>query len=76
MQRYAWKEKKEAGFGVKCCITASVHLVMGGCLQDVAVKVFGGVLCLDLDGLGCWVPSHTPAGPDSNTARALFPTEK
>lgn len=58
---------------MKCCITASVHLVVGGYLYDVAVKIFGGVLCLDLESLGY---SHSPAGPDSNTARALFPTEK
>uniref|UniRef100_A0A8C0FDL0 Zona pellucida sperm-binding protein 4 n=1 Tax=Bubo bubo TaxID=30461 RepID=A0A8C0FDL0_BUBBB len=38
-----------------------------------AVKSFGGVLCLDLDSLGCWVPSHAPAGPDSNTCGMLKP---
>lgn len=68
MQRYAWNEEKGADFDVKLSNSFSASCVTGGgCSYDPAVKGFGGVLCLDLDGLGCWILSCTPVGPDPNT---------
>lgn len=68
---------KWASFGVKCCLTASMHLVQpGGCLYESAVKGFGGVLWLGLDGLGCCVPPNTSSGQTLILTRALFTVER